>query len=147
VQYEAMETIFKSADIISLHCPLNDNTKHMINKSSLLQMKDNIMLINTSRGALINTTDIIESLKNGKVGYLGIDVYEQEEKLFFKDLSEDIIQDDDIQRLTSFPNMLLTAHQAFFTNEALTQIALTTFRNVSDLIAKKDFDNKAALLN
>jgi D-lactate dehydrogenase len=142
-----METIFKSADIISLHCPLNDNTKHMINKSSLLQMKDNIMLINTSRGALINTTDIIEALKNGKVGYLGIDVYEQEEKLFFKDLSEDIIQDDDIQRLTSFPNMLLTAHQAFFTNEALTQIALTTFRNVSDLIAKKDFDNKAALLN
>jgi D-lactate dehydrogenase len=93
---------FKSADIISLHCPLNDNTKHMINKSSLLQMKDNIMLINTSRGALINTTDIIEAQKNGKVGYLGIDVYEQEEKLFFKDLSEDIIQDDDIQRLTSF---------------------------------------------
>jgi D-lactate dehydrogenase len=142
-----METIFKSADIISLHCPLNDNTKHMINKSSLLQMKDNIMLINTSRGALINTTDIIEALKNGKVGYLGIDVYEQEEKLFFKDLSEDIIQDDDIQRLTSFPNMLLTAHQAFFTNEALTQIALTTFRNVSDLITKKDIENKAALLN
>jgi D-lactate dehydrogenase len=82
VQYEAMETIFKSADIISLHCPLNDNTKHMINKSSLLQMKDNIMLINTSRGALINTTDIIEALKNGKVGYLGIDVYEQEEIVF-----------------------------------------------------------------
>jgi D-lactate dehydrogenase len=82
VQY-AKETIFKSADIISLHCPLNDNTKHMINKSSLLQMKDNIMLINTSRGALINTTDIIEALKNGKVGYLGIDVYEQEEKLGF----------------------------------------------------------------
>ena len=110
-------------------------------------MKDNIMLINTSRGALINTSDIIEALKSAKVGYLGIDVYEQEEKLFFKDLSENIIQDDDIQRLMSFPNVLVTAHQAFFTNEALTQIATTTFENVSNLISKNDVDNKAALLN
>jgi D-lactate dehydrogenase len=147
VRYETLETIFKVADIISLHCPLSDKTKHMINKSSLSQMKDNIMLINTSRGALINTSDIIEALKNAKVGYLGIDVYEQEEKLFFKDLSEDIIQDDDIQRLMSFPNVLVTAHQAFFTNEALTQIATTTFENVSNLITKNDIDNKAALLN
>lgn len=147
VRYETLETIFKVADIISLHCPLSDKTKHMINKSSLSQMKDNIMLINTSRGALINTPDIIEALKDAKVGYLGIDVYEQEEKLFFKDLSEDIIQDDDIQRLMSFPNVLVTAHQAFFTNEALTQIATTTFENVSNLITKNDIDNKAALLN
>lgn len=147
VRYETLETIFKLADIISLHCPLSDKTKHMINKSSLSQMKDNIMLINTSRGALINTPDIIEALKDAKVGYLGIDVYEQEEKLFFKDLSEDIIQDDDIQRLMSFPNVLVTAHQAFFTNEALTQIATTTFENVSNLISKNDIDNKAALLN
>lgn len=147
VRYETLENIFKLADIISLHCPLNDETKHMINKSSLSQMKDNIMLINTSRGGLINTTDSIEALKSGKVGYLGIDVYEQEEKLFFKDLSENIIQDDDIQRLMSFPNVLVTAHQAFFTNEALTQIAITTFKNVSDLITKNDIDNKAALLN
>jgi len=147
VRYETLETIFKSADIISLHCPLNDKTKHMINKSSLSQMKDNIMLINTSRGGLINTPDIIEALKDAKVGYLGIDVYEQEEKLFFKDLSEDIIQDDDIQRLMSFPNVLVTAHQAFFTNEALTQIATTTFENVSNLITRNDIDNKAALLN
>lgn len=147
VRYETLETIFKLADIISLHCPLSDKTKHMINKSSLSQMKDNIMLINTSRGALINTPDSIEALKNAKVGYLGIDVYEQEEKLFFKDLSENIIQDDDIQRLMSFPNVLVTAHQAFFTNEALTQIATTTFENVSNLITKNDIDNKAALLN
>jgi D-lactate dehydrogenase len=146
VRYETLETIFKLANIISLHCPLSDKTKHMINKSSLSQMKDNIMLINTSRGALINTSDIIEALKNAKVGYLGIDVYEQEEKLFFKDLSEDIIQDDDIQRLMSFPNVLVTAHQAFFTNEALTQIATTTFENVSNLISKNEVDNKAALL-
>jgi D-lactate dehydrogenase len=147
VSYEALDTIFKLADIISLHCPLNDNTRHMINKSSLSKMKDNMMLINTSRGALINTTDSIEALKNGKMGYLGIDVYEQEEKLFFKDLSEDIIQDDDIQRLMSFPNVLVTAHQAFFTNEALTQIAITTFKSVSDLINNNEIDNKAALLN
>jgi D-lactate dehydrogenase len=147
VHYKSLHTIFNLADIISLHCPLNDNTKHIINKSSLAQMKDNIMLINTSRGALINTPDSIEALKNGKLGYLGIDVYEQEEKLFFKDLSEDIIQDDDIQILTSFPNVLLTAHQAFFTNEALTQIAMTTFENVFDLITKNNIDNKVALLN
>lgn len=147
VHYKSLHTIFNLADIISLHCPLNDNTKHIINKSSLAQMKDNIMLINTSRGALINAPDSIEALKNGKLGYLGIDVYEQEEKLFFKDLSEDIIQDDDIQILTSFPNVLLTAHQAFFTNEALTQIAKTTFENVFDLITKNNIDNKVALLN
>jgi D-lactate dehydrogenase len=147
VQYVPIDTIFKTADVISLHCPLNEHTKHIINKDSLSLMKKNIMLINTSRGALINTPDVIDALKASKIGYLGIDVYEQEEKLFFKDLSEDIIQDDDIQRLMSFPNVLVTAHQAFFTNEALTQIALTTFINVTDLLEDKEFKNKAALLN
>ncbi|MCG9791258.1 2-hydroxyacid dehydrogenase [Flavobacterium algicola] len=147
VQYESVDTIFKSADIISLHCPLNEKTKHIINSDSLSIMKKNIMIINTSRGALINTPDVIEDLKKSKIGYLGIDVYEQEEKLFFKDLSEDIIQDDDIQRLMSFPNVLVTAHQAFFTNEALTQIALTTLKNITNLLAQKDLENNAALLN
>ena len=147
VQYVPIDTIFKTADVISLHCPLNEHTKHIINKDSLSLMKPNIMLINTSRGALINTPDVIEALKNRKIGYLGIDVYEQEEKLFFKDLSEDIIQDDDIQRLMSFPNVLVTAHQAFFTNEALTQIAITTLQNITNLLENKDFENKAALLN
>ncbi|WP_366186985.1 2-hydroxyacid dehydrogenase [Flavobacterium ovatum] len=147
VQYDSIETIFKTADVISLHCPLNEQTKHLINTASLSLMKKNIMVINTSRGALINTPDVIDALKNSKIGYLGIDVYEQEEKLFFKDLSEDIIQDDDIQRLMSFPNVLVTAHQAFFTNEALTQIAITTLQNVTDLLSNKDFENKAALLN
>jgi D-lactate dehydrogenase len=109
-------------------------------------MKDHVMLINTSRGGLIQTAAVIEGLKEGKIGYLGIDVYEQEEKLFFRDLSEDIIQDDAIQRLMSFPNVLVTAHQAFFTNEALMQIALITFRNIKSLLAKNDIDNKAALL-
>src|SRR6478609_5610030 len=127
VGFVDIETIFKESDIISLHCPLNDQTRYIINKDSLAKMKNNVMIINTSRGGLIDTSDIIKALKKGKVGYLGIDVYEQEEKLFFRDLSEDIIQDDDIQRLMSFPNVLVTAHQAFFTNEALTQIALVTF--------------------
>lgn len=146
VNYVSLETIFKESNIISLHCPLNDTTKYIINEKSLSLMQDNVMLINTSRGALIQTLDVIHALKRGKVGYLGIDVYEQEEKLFFKDHSEDIIEDDQIQRLTSFPNVLVTAHQAFFTNEALSQIAIITLSNIEALLAKKEIDNKAALL-
>lgn len=146
VRFVDLETIFKESDIISFHCPLNEKTKHIINEKSLAQMKNNVMIINTSRGGLINTQDIISALKDGKVGYLGIDVYEQEEKLFFRDLSENIIQDDDIQRLMSFPNVLVTAHQAFFTNEALTQIAMVTFNNIKSLLAHKDLENKAAQL-
>ena len=146
VTFVSLETIFKESDIISLHCPLNEKTKHLIDKKSLSMMKDHVMIINTSRGGLIETACVIEGLKEGKIGYLGIDVYEQEEKLFFRDLSEDIIQDDAIQRLMSFPNVLVTAHQAFFTNEALTQIALVTFNNIESLLAQNDIDNKAALL-
>ena len=146
VRFVDIETIFKESDIISLHCPLNDKTSHIINENSLAQMKNNVMIINTSRGGLIDTTDIISALKSGKVGYLGIDVYEQEEKLFFRDLSGNIIQDDDIQRLMSFPNVLVTAHQAFFTNEALTQIASVTYTNIKSLLLENDIENKAALL-
>lgn len=146
VEFVSLETIFKSSDIISLHCPLNAQTKHVINKESIASMKDNVMIINTSRGGLIETASVIEGLKEGKIGYLGIDVYEQEEKLFFRDLSADIIQDDAIQRLMSFPNVLVTAHQAFFTNEALTQIALVTFNNIKALLTENDIENKAALL-
>ncbi len=146
VTFVPLETIFKESDIISLHCPLNEKTKHLIDEKSLSMMKDHVMIINTSRGALIQTLDVIQALKKGKIAYLGIDVYEQEEKLFFKDHSEDIIQDDTIQRLMSFPNVLVTAHQAFFTNEALTQIALVTLGNVQVLLENKEIDNKAALL-
>lgn len=146
VIFADLNTVLKESDIISLHCPLNDATKHIINKDSIALMKDTVMIINTSRGGLINTSDIIIALKNGDVDYLGIDVYEQEEKLFFRDLSEDIIQDDDIQRLMSFPNVLVTAHQAFFTNEALTQIALVTYDNINSLLTKNNIDNAAALL-
>lgn len=146
VIFADLNTVFKESDIISLHCPLNDQTKHVINKKSIALMKDSVMIINTSRGALIETASVIEGLKEGKIGYLGIDVYEQEEKLFFRDLSDDIIQDDAIQRLMSFPNVLVTAHQAFFTNEALTQIALVTFNNIKSLLTQNDIENKAALL-
>ena len=146
VEFVSLEAIFKTSDIISLHCPLNDKTKHLINEKSIDSMKEHVMIINTSRGGLIETACVIEGLKKGKIGYLGIDVYEQEEKLFFRDLSTDIIQDDAIQRLISFPNVLVTAHQAFFTNEAVTQIALITFNNIKSLLTENDIENKAALL-
>lgn len=130
VEYTDLGTLFGASDIISLHCPLNDHTRHLINADSLGQMKKGVVLINTSRGGLVNSKDAINALKSGQLGALGIDVYEQEEKLFFRDLSSNIIQDDVIQRLMSFPNVLITAHQAFFTREALTQIAQTTLGNV-----------------
>jgi D-lactate dehydrogenase len=141
VTYTSLENLLQQSDIASLHCPLNDATRHLINTESLKTMKHGAMLINTGRGALIDTHAVIEALNMGQLGYLGIDVYEQEEKLFFKDFSESIIQDEVILRLMSFPNVLITAHQAFFTEEALTQIALITLQNVSD------FETGKPLLN
>lgn len=133
VEYVENETLLKESDIISLHCPLTPETTYMINRQTLGIMKPGVMLINTSRGALLNTNHVIKALKKRKVGYLGIDVYEQEEKLFFRDRSEEILQDDEIARLMTFPNVLVTAHQAFFTKEALEQIATTTLRNLEEL--------------
>jgi D-lactate dehydrogenase len=130
VQYLPLMEVLQQSDILSLHCPLNEQTKHIINPQTIAMMKEGAMLINTSRGALVDTKAVIEGLKNGRIGYLGLDVYEQEEKLFFKDLSENIIQDDTIMRLLSFPNVLITAHQGFFTDEALTQIAQITLGNI-----------------
>ena len=109
-------------------------------------MKKCVMLINTSRGGLIDTQAVINSLKSGQIGYLGIDVYEQEEHIFFRDLSDTVIEDDTIQRLMSFSNVLVTAHQAFFTDEALTQITLTTLRNIRELASGNNLSNAAALL-
>ncbi|HER07955.1 MAG TPA: 2-hydroxyacid dehydrogenase [Bacteroides sp.] len=142
VEYTGLEKLLGRSDIISLHCPLTPETAYLINKQTLSMMKPGVMLINTSRGALINTNDIIESLKNGHVGYLGIDVYEQEEKLFYRDRSEEILQDDQIARLMSFPNVLITAHQAFFTREALEQIAVTTLQNLKDFEEGKELVNE-----
>jgi len=142
VTYLPLVDIFAQADIISLHCPLNEQTKHIINEQTIGMMKEGVMLINTSRGALINTSDAISGLKTGRIGYLGLDVYEQEEKLFFNDLSENIIQDDEILRLLSFPNVLITSHQGFFTEEALTQIAQITLGNIDDFEAGKVLKNQ-----
>ena len=146
VTYHPLVELLQNADILSLHCPLNEQTKHLINVTTIALMKKGVMIINTSRGALIDTHAVIVGLKKAQIGYLGIDVYEQEDKLFFKDLSSDIIQDDDIQRLMSFPNVLVTAHQAFFTKEALEEIAHVTLTNILELSAAKPLSIKAALL-
>jgi D-lactate dehydrogenase len=141
MKYVSLEKLLALSDIISLHCPLTPETSYLVNRQTIALMKPGVMLINTSRGGLINTHDVIESLKSRQVGYLGIDVYEQEEKLFFRDRSEEILQDDEIALLMSFPNVLITAHQAFFTREALEQIASITLGNL------KAFSEKAALPN
>ncbi|MEO6720734.1 MAG: 2-hydroxyacid dehydrogenase [Ferruginibacter sp.] len=135
VAYLPLIDILHQADIISLHCPLNEQTHHIINTQTIGMMKEGVMLINTSRGALIDTAAVVKALKSGRIGYLGLDVYEQEEKLFFNDLSENVIQDDMIMRLLSFPNVLITSHQGFFTEEALTQIAQVTLKNMDDFEA------------
>ncbi|MCC5644582.1 2-hydroxyacid dehydrogenase [Nostoc sp. CHAB 5824] len=132
-KYVELPELFANSDIISLHCPLTRETHHLINTEAIKQIKSGVMLINTSRGALIDTQAVIEGLKSGKIGYLGVDVYEQESELFFEDLSGEIIQDDIFQRLTTFPNVLITGHQAFFTAEALHNIAETTFANIADV--------------
>jgi D-lactate dehydrogenase len=141
VKYLPLIDVLEHADILSLHCPLTELSHHIINKETLGIMKKGAMLINTSRGALIDAKAAVAALKSGQLAYLGIDVYEQEETLFFNDLSGKVIQDDIIMRLISFPNVLVTAHQGFFTKEALTQIATTTFQNISD------FENGRKLLN
>lgn len=132
VHYTSFDTLLQQSDIISLHCPLSTQTKHLIDRKQFETMKHGVMLINTSRGALINTKEAIRALKIGTLGYLGIDVYEQEEHLFFNDLSESIVHDDIIARLMTFPNVLISSHQGFFTNEALEEIARTTLQNCSD---------------
>jgi D-lactate dehydrogenase len=134
IELVTKEELFKYSDVISIHCPLNVDTRYLINQDTLNQMKTGVMLINTSRGAVVNTADVIAALKCGKLGYLAIDVYEQEEHLFFRDLSESLIPDDQILRLMSFPNVLITAHQAFLTLEALTEIAQTTLENMQTIM-------------
>ncbi len=131
VQFVALEELFKQSDIISLHCPLTPDTYHLINATAVSQMKPGVMLINTSRGALVDTLAVIEGLKLEQIGYLGLDVYEEEGDLFFEDLSDRVIQDDVFSRLQTFPNVLITGHQGFFTREAMRNIAETTLSNIS----------------
>jgi len=132
VKYVGLPSLLSTSDIITLHCPLVPATYHMIDSEAISQMKSGVMLINTSRGALIDTEAAIEGLKSRKIGYLGLDVYEQEEDLFFEDLSDTVIQDDIFGRLLTFPNVLITGHQAFFTETAMTKIAETTMANITD---------------
>jgi D-lactate dehydrogenase len=132
VQYVELPALLSTSDIISLHCPLTPENHHLINADSLAHLKPGAMLINTSRGGLVDTNAVIKSIKTGRIGYLGIDVYEEEEALFFQDLSDTIIQDDTFQLLQAFPNVLITAHQAFFTRNALQSIAETTLANITD---------------
>lgn len=133
VEYVHLNRLLKESDIISLHCPLNPDTQYIINKENIEKMKDGVMIINTSRGGLINTPDVITGLKTGRIGYLGMDVYEQEEDIFFRDLSESVVADETISRLMSFPNVLITSHQGFFTKEALEQISTITLNNLTAL--------------
>jgi D-lactate dehydrogenase len=131
VEYVDLDELLSISDIVSLHCPLTPETHHLIDRERLARAKDGVMLINTSRGALIDTTAAIEGLKSGKLGYLGLDVYEEETDLFFEDLSDKVLHDDVFSRLLTFPNVLITGHQGFFTSEALSNIALTTLENVT----------------
>lgn len=139
--YGDLSNIFKEADIISLHLPLTPETRHLIDQKALSSMKKGVMLINTGRGALIDTKALINALKSGQVGYAGLDVYEEEEAFFFQNLSEKVLTDDVLARLLSFPNVLVTSHQGFLTHEALKNIAETTLSNVTA------FENREELVN
>lgn len=151
LEYVDLKTLCLSSDIITLHTPLNTATKYLIAKEMLDEMKHGVMLINTARGAVINTEHVIEALNNGKIGYLGLDVYEKEKGIFFYDYSKHKITDEMLKKLMAFPNVIITPHQAFATHEALTNIADTTFYNLdcwalqnksdNELVCKKEEDN------
>ncbi len=142
ITYTSLDELYHNADIISLHCPLTDETKYIINADSISKMKDGVMLINTGRGMLIHTNDLIEGLKNKKIGSAGLDVYEEESEYFYEDKSDKIIDDDVLARLLSFNNVVVTSHQAFFTHEAMQNIAETTLQNIQDFINNKELINE-----
>lgn len=142
VKFVSLDELLAQADIITLHCPLTPDTHHLINAQAIRQMKPGVMLINTSRGAIIDTSAIIEGLKSGHIGYLGLDVYEEEGDLFFEDLSNLVLQDDVFARLLTFPNVLITGHQAFFTRNALESIAQITLGNLTELEQKGQCGNQ-----
>ena len=142
VVYTSLDELYHSADIISLHCPLTEQTKYIINDYSISKMKDGVMIINTGRGQLIHTNALIEGLKNKKIGSAGLDVYEEESEYFYEDKSDRIIDDDVLARLLSFNNVIVTSHQAFFTKEALENIATTTLQNIRDFINHKPLLNE-----
>jgi len=141
VRYVELNQLFAESDIITVHCPLTPENKHLINGQALEKMKNGVMLINTSRGALLDTIVITEGLKSGRIGYLGLDVYEEEEDIFFEDRSGLILSDDVFARLLTFPNVIITGHQAFFTREALLNIAATTIDNITKFENNQPLEN------
>lgn len=141
MEYVPLPQLLSESDILTFHCPLTPETHHMVDSESIQQMKAGVMLINTSRGALIDTKAAIAGLKSGQIGWLGIDVYEEEADLFFEDLSDSVIRDDVFSRLGTFPNVMITGHQAFFTSDAMIQIAQTTSHNLSEIEAGRECEN------
>ncbi|HVL75326.1 MAG TPA: 2-hydroxyacid dehydrogenase [Noviherbaspirillum sp.] len=131
VEYVDTDTLYRESDIISLHCPLTPQTRHLIDGAAIAQMKRGVMLINTSRGQVVDTAALLAGLKSGRIGFVGLDVYEEEESLFFQDLSDRVIADDMFMRLTTFHNVLITGHQGFFTREAMGNIAAITIGNIT----------------
>lgn len=142
VELVALDRIYRDADVITLHCPLTPDNRHMINRQSLAAMKEGVIILNTGRGGLIDTAALIEALKSRQVGAAGLDVYEEEDRYFFEDFSTAGLDDDILARLLTFPNVLITAHQAFFTREALGNIAETTLRNIAGAAAGRTLDNE-----
>jgi D-lactate dehydrogenase len=132
VTYKSLDEVLAESDLISLHCPLMDSTRHLINLSSIKKMKDGVILVNTSRGALVKTDDLIEGIRQKKFAGVGLDVYEEETNNVFEDRSEEILESSITARLLSFPNVMITSHQGFFTKEALAAIASTTLQNALD---------------
>lgn len=137
-----LDTIFAQSDVISLNCPLTKETEYLINEQNIAKMKDGVMILNTGRGKLINTLDLIEGLKTGKIGSAGLDVYEEESDYFYEDLSDSVVVDDTLARLLSFNNVIVTSHQGFFTREALTKIAEVTLQNIRDFEEGKSLENE-----
>ena len=145
ISYVSLDELYRESDIISVHCPLTDQTKYMIDKDSIDKMKEGVMIINTGRGLLINTNDLIEGLKEKKIAAAGLDVYEEEGEYFYEDKSDKIIDDDVLARLLSFNNVIVTSHQAFFTKEALHNIAETTLQNIEDFRCHRPLVNEVIL--
>lgn len=145
ISYVTLDELYRESDIISLHCPLTEDTRYMINKDSIEKMKDGVMIINTGRGQLINTNDLIEGLKEKKIAAAGLDVYEEEGEYFYEDKSDKIIDDDVLARLLSFNNVIVTSHQAFFTKEAMFNIAETTLQNIDDFRHHRPLVNEVIL--
>ena len=144
-EYVSEEEIFKRSDVISFHCPLTEETRHMVNAKTIGLMKQGSIIVNTSRGAIVDTTALVEALKAGKFAGVALDVYEEEDDYFFEDRSNEIISDDELSRLLTFPNVLITSHQAFFTTEAMKAIAETTLNNFEACL-KNDHDPKNTLV-